>query len=113
VAWKVYGLPEAEAEVTALLDDESSKLGAAWLIGWLKAVAAGNGDPQAEPSMEAGGETLGYRVDGEAIVIFFLLAEAQTLLVLFFGKPASALPRQADLAVAAERLQQWRSTQHA
>jgi hypothetical protein len=90
-----------------LAEDDRTASGIGELIGWLKAVAAGQATPRHEPEIEQDRQRLRYRAVGGAVMIF-VLKTPDTLLVLLFGKSASAHPTVAALKTAARRLHQWR-----
>lgn len=94
-----------EDEALALITDPSVKVDAARLVGWLKAVASGKVSPEHEADIISNGCALKYRCDGSAVIIFTLFS--QRLVVLRFGRSASAYPMTADLSLAAQRLRLW------
>jgi hypothetical protein len=117
MAWTIHAYGEAVDEIwddivnreaLELLDLAGTSIGCANLIGWLKAVGAGSASPLFEPHTHVDKDKLHYRADDGAIVIFSLF-DKRLLLVLLFGRSASAHAKVADLNMAARRLNKWRS----
>lgn len=116
MAWNVEAYDEdppsglVENEILTFINhdpDPQVRLDAARVMGWLKAVNNGNGAPEHEPDTpSSAGLTFKYRCVG-GVVVIFSVAHPPRLVVLRFARSASALPANADCALAATRWNAW------
>jgi hypothetical protein len=98
-----------ESEALRLRENPDVKLDIARLLSWLAEVQHGNGDPRREPDAPAvDGYTLKYRCVGNAVMIFALVSLPPRVIVLRFGRSASAFPTVVDCTQAVRRWQRWR-----
>ena len=105
----LQGAVDVQAELLRLENDADPNVavGAARLMGWLRAVHNGNGTPECEPDTpRVEGCTLKYRCNKGALVIFSI-HHPPRLVVLKFSRAASSYPTVADCSDAVARWKTW------